>query len=176
MYPIKPGGRPFLNYLGESVALILIWAFYSSLHCAGRRRCYLFELNLFLTFLPIFNKFVRRIPKSQQQSRLLPHFTFMNILKIVSGKVEIRSQTGNHIRTIGNGDAVVADFNAAQDLVLITTVQGKVEIRTHTGNHLRTIGNGDATQARWMGADVAITTNRGKTEIRSATGNHIRTI
>ena len=100
----------------------------------------------------------------------------MNILKIVGGKVEIRTTTGNHVRTIGNGDTIFADFNAAQDLILITTLQGKVEIRSNTGNHVRTIGNGDATQARWMGGDVAISTNKGKTELRSATGNMIRTL
>jgi hypothetical protein len=44
----------------------------------------------------------------------------MNILKLNNGKVEIRKDTGSLVRTIGNGDAVFADFNAAQTLVLIT--------------------------------------------------------
>ena len=100
----------------------------------------------------------------------------MNILKINSGKVEIRKDTGSLLRTIGNGDAVFVDFNAAQKQVLITTVKGKVEVRKDTGSLERTIGNGDATSARWMGDDVAITTNKGKTEIRKANGSLIRTI
>jgi hypothetical protein len=100
----------------------------------------------------------------------------MNILKLNSGKVEVRKDTGTLIRTIGNGDAVFADFNTAQTYVLITTVKGKVEVRKESGTLERTIGNGDATSARWMGDDVAITTNKGKTEIRKASGTLIRTI
>jgi hypothetical protein len=100
----------------------------------------------------------------------------MNILKINSGKVEIRKDNGSLIRTIGNGDAVFADFNAAQTQVLITTVKGKVEVRKENGSLERTIGNGDATSARWMGDDVDITTNKGKTEIRKANGSLVRTI
>jgi hypothetical protein len=100
----------------------------------------------------------------------------MNILKLNNGKVEVRKDTGTLIRTIGNGDAVFADFNAAQTHVLITTAKGKVEVRKESGTLERTIGNGDATSARWMGDDVAITTNKGKTEIRKASGTLIRTI
>ena len=100
----------------------------------------------------------------------------MNILKLNSGKVEIRKDTGSLLRTIGNGDAVFADFNAAQTQVLITTVKGKVEVRKDNGSLERTIGNGDATSARWMGDDVDITTNKGKTEIRKANGSLVRTI
>jgi hypothetical protein len=63
----------------------------------------------------------------------------MNILKIVSGKVEIRKDSGSLIRTIGNGDAVDADFNSDQSLVLITTARGKVELRKESGSLIRTI-------------------------------------
>jgi hypothetical protein len=83
----------------------------------------------------------------------------MNILKLNSGKVEVRKDSGTLIRTIGNGDAVFADFNAVQTHVLTTTNKGKVEVRKESGTLERTIGNGDATSARWMGNDVAITTN-----------------
>jgi hypothetical protein len=102
----------------------------------------------------------------------------MNILKINNGKVEIRRvDSGNIVRTIGDGSAIFAEFNAAQDLVLVTNNKGKVEIRrADSGNIVRTIGDGNATQARWMGEDIAVTTNKGKTEIRRATGNIIRTI
>ncbi len=87
----------------------------------------------------------------------------MNILQIKSGKVEIRKDNGSLVRTIGNGDAVSADFNSDQSLVLITTIKGKVEIRKDNGTLARTIGNGDATNARWHGSDIAITTTKVKT-------------
>ena len=100
----------------------------------------------------------------------------MNILQIKSGKVEIRKDNGSLIRTIGNGDAVAADFNSDQSLMAITTVKGKVEVRKDNGSLIRTIGNGDATNARWYGSDIAITTNKGKTELRKENGSLIRTI
>jgi len=100
----------------------------------------------------------------------------MNILQIKSGKVEIRKDNGSLIRTIGNGDAVTADFNSDQSLVAITTLKGKVEIRKDNGSLIRTIGNGDATNARWYGSEIALTTNKGKTELRKENGSLIRTI
>ena len=80
------------------------------------------------------------------------------------------------VRTIGNGDAVSADFNSNQTLIAITTVKGKVEIRKDNGTLVRTIGNGDATNARWNGSDIAISTTKGKTELRKENGTLIRTI
>lgn len=100
----------------------------------------------------------------------------MNILQIKSGKVEIRKDNGSLIRTIGNGDAVYADFNGDQSLVVITTVKGKVEIRKDNGSLVRTIGNGDALNGRWYGSDIAIGTNKGKTELRKENGSLIRTL
>jgi hypothetical protein len=100
----------------------------------------------------------------------------MNILQVKSGKVEIRKDNGALVRTIGNGDAVSADFNSNQSLVLITTVKGHVEIRKENGALVRNIGNGDATNARWHGADIAVTTNKGKTELRKENGALIRTL
>ena len=100
----------------------------------------------------------------------------MNILQIKSGKVEIHKDNGSLLRTIGNGDAVMADFNSDQSLVAITTIKGKVEIRKDNGSLIRTIGNGDATNARWYGTDIAITTNKGKTELRKENGSLIRTL
>lgn len=100
----------------------------------------------------------------------------MNILKIVNGKVEIRKDSGSLVRTIGNGDALNADFNADQSLIAITTQKGKVEIRKESGSLVRTIGNGDATNVRWHGVDLAVTTMKGKTEIRKESGSLIRTI
>lgn len=100
----------------------------------------------------------------------------MNILQIKSGKIEIRKDNGSLVRTIGNGDAVSADFNSDQSLVAITTVKGKVEIRKENGSLVRTIGNGDATNARWHVSDIAITTTKGKTELRKENGSLIRTL
>jgi hypothetical protein len=58
----------------------------------------------------------------------------MNILKINNGKVEIRRDTGNLIRTIGN--AISARW--MDDDVVITN-KGKTEIRRATGNLIITI-------------------------------------
>lgn len=99
----------------------------------------------------------------------------MNILKINNGKVEIRKDNGALVRTIGNGDAIAADFNRDQTLVVITTVKGKVEIRKENGALVRSIGNGDATSAKWYGDEIAITTTKGKTELRKENGALIRT-
>lgn len=98
----------------------------------------------------------------------------MNILQIKSGKVEIRKVNGSLVRLIGNGDAVSADFNNDQSLVVITTIKGKVELRKENGSLIRAIGNGDATNAKWYGSDIAITTNKGKTELRKENGSLIR--
>jgi hypothetical protein len=100
----------------------------------------------------------------------------MNILQIKNGKVDIRKNNGSLVRTIGNGDAVAADFNDNQTLVVITTIKGKVEIRKENGALVRTIGNGDATNAKWYGSDIAVTTNKGKTELRKESGSLIRTL
>jgi uncharacterized cupin superfamily protein len=100
----------------------------------------------------------------------------MNILIIKNGKVEIRKENGSLIRAIGNGDAISADFNINQSLIVVTTLKGKVEIRRENGSLVRAIGNGDATNAKWYGSDVAITTNKGKTELRKENGSLIRTL
>ena len=100
----------------------------------------------------------------------------MNILKINRGKVELRKDNGSLIRTIGNGDAISADINTDQSLVVITTVKGKVEVRKENGSLVRNVGNGDATNAKWYGNEVAVTTNKGKTELMKENGSLIRTI
>ena len=100
----------------------------------------------------------------------------MNISQIKNGRVEIRKENGSLVRTIGNGDAVSADFNLNQSLVVITTLTGKVEIRKDNGSLIRSIGNGDATNAKWYGSEIAISTNKGKTELRKENGSLIRTL
>jgi uncharacterized cupin superfamily protein len=85
----------------------------------------------------------------------------MNLLKISSGKVELRKDSGSLIRTIGNGDAVQADINSDGSMVLITTVRGKVELRKESGSPIRTMGSGDATSAKFSGNDILVTTSIG---------------
>lgn len=100
----------------------------------------------------------------------------MNILQIKGGKVGIHKVNGSLVRNIGSGDAVAADFNNDQSLVVITTVKGKVELRKENGSLVRNIGNGDAINAKWYGSDIAITTSKGKTELRTENGSLIRTL
>lgn len=72
------------------------------------------------------------------------NYLTMNILKVNSGKVELRKDNGALIRTIGNGDAINADISNDGAMILVTTVKGKVELRKENGSLFRTIGNGDA--------------------------------
>ena len=85
----------------------------------------------------------------------------MYITQIKNGKVEIRKISGSLVRTIGNGDAVSADLNSDQSLVVVTTIKGKVEIRKISGSLVRTIGNGNAIDAKWYNDEIAISTDRG---------------
>lgn len=100
----------------------------------------------------------------------------MNILQIKNGKVEIRKDNGLLIRVIVNGDAVYADFNSNQSLVVITTIKGKVQIRKDNGSLVREIGNGDAINAKWYGLNILINTSKGKTELRQENGALVRII
>jgi len=100
----------------------------------------------------------------------------MKIVLVKNGKVELRNENGSLARTIGNNDAVSADFNNDQSLVVITTIKCKCEIRKENGLLVRTIGNGDATNAKWYGSEIAITTSKGKTELRKENGSLIRTL
>lgn len=61
----------------------------------------------------------------------------MNILQIKNGKVEIRKENGNLIRTIGNGDAIDARYYGSD--ILITTNKGKSELRKNNGSLIRII-------------------------------------
>jgi hypothetical protein len=99
----------------------------------------------------------------------------MLLITLKNGKAELRKSSGSLVRTIGNGDVVYAELNAAQDLVLLTLANGKVELRKESGSLVRTLG-GDVAQARWHGDDLAFTTRNGKTELRKQSGSLIRTI
>ncbi|MDD2489613.1 MAG: hypothetical protein PHD62_09120 [Bacteroidales bacterium] len=99
----------------------------------------------------------------------------MYITQIKNGKVEIRKISGSSVRRFGNGDAISADLNSDQSLVVITTIKGKVEIRKIDGSLVRTFGTGNAIDAKWYNNEIAISTNRGKTELRKEDGSLIRT-
>ena len=98
----------------------------------------------------------------------------MNMLRIKSGRIEVRRSNGILVRMIGNGDAVFADFSPDQSLIAITTVRGKVEIRRENGVLVRTLGNGDVSSARWNGSNIAIYRTNGQIELRGETGVLIR--
>lgn len=92
------------------------------------------------------------------------------------GKVELRKDSGSFVRSIGHGDAVSADVNHDQTLVLITTIKGKVELLKESGSFLRTIGHSDAVEARFQGNDIVVRTQKGKTELWKESGSFIRTL
>lgn len=100
----------------------------------------------------------------------------MNIVTVKKGKVELRNDNGTVIRTFGR-DAVNANLNANQSLVVVVTEKGKVELyKADNGSMIRSFGNGDAVSATWTGKDIAVQIQSGKTEIRSESGTLIRTI
>jgi len=96
------------------------------------------------------------------------------IVKINSGKAELRQKNGNLVRYIGNSDVVFTDINCNQDHILITTSSGKVELRSLNNNLIRYMGNSDALDARWSENDVLIRTKSGKLELRSLNNNLLR--
>lgn len=98
----------------------------------------------------------------------------LNIVLVKAGKVELRNRNGNLIRTVGNGDALMAEISPDGLHVLITTIKGKVELRKENGNVVRIIGNGDARSARFSGEDILIVTEKGRNELRKINGNLIR--
>ena len=61
----------------------------------------------------------------------------MNIIKINNGKVEIRKDSGSLVRTIGNGDAVSANWVGGD--IAVQTSKGKTELRKESGSLIRTI-------------------------------------
>lgn len=61
----------------------------------------------------------------------------MNILKVISGKVEIRKENGTLLRTIGNGDATGARWSGKD--IAVSTNKGKVELRKENGSLIRTM-------------------------------------
>ena len=122
----------------------------------------------------IFEKIEK--PKTIQSRQKLIKYTYMNILKISNGKVELREESGTIIRTIVSSNAVAADLNAKQDKVLITYSNGKVELRKESGTIIRTIVSAKAKNARFQGEDIAVTLDNGKVQLMKESGTIIRTI
>ena len=75
----------------------------------------------------------------------------MKILKIDSGKLEIRTDRGSYVRTICSKDVIDAYFNEDESLVVITYNNGKVELRKENASYVRTIVSRGAISARWQG-------------------------
>lgn len=100
----------------------------------------------------------------------------MNIVLVKAGKVELRNRNGGLVRTVGNGDAVMAELSPDGSHILITTLKGKVEFRKESGSLVRTIGNGDARSARFSGEDILIATEKGRNELRTVNGSLIRVL
>lgn len=62
----------------------------------------------------------------------------MNILKINSGKVELRKENGALIRIIGKGmQKKNSDISHDGSLIVVTTIEGKVELRKESGIFVR---------------------------------------
>ena len=97
----------------------------------------------------------------------------MYIVKVTNGKVELYNERGCYQRTIVHSNAVFADIDMSQTLIVVTLTNGKVELYTERGCFQRTIFNGNATQARWAGRDIAVSVN-GHIEMYSDRGCYIR--
>jgi hypothetical protein len=59
------------------------------------------------------------------------------VITTVKAKVEIRKESGSLVRTIGNGDAVGANW-VGNDIA-VQTSKGKTELRKESGSLIRTI-------------------------------------
>ena len=99
----------------------------------------------------------------------------MYIVKITNGKVELYDERGCYQRTIVHSNAVFADIDCTQTMIVVTFMNGKVELYNERGCYQRAIVHGNASQARWVGRDIAVTLN-GHVEIYRDRGCYIRRI
>lgn len=99
----------------------------------------------------------------------------MYIVKVTNGKVELYDERGCYQRTIVHSNAVFADIDYTQTMIVVTFMNGKVELYNERGCYQRAIVHGNASQARWVGRDIAVTLN-GHVEIYSDRGCYIRRI
>ena len=95
----------------------------------------------------------------------------MYIPKIINGKVWLYNERGFHTGSLGPSDAVFADVNAAQTLIVVTRKNGRVEIYDERGCFRTYIGLSDAISARWAGSDVVVTRSGGRVEIYNERGS-----
>ena len=100
----------------------------------------------------------------------------MYIPKLTNGKVELYDERGCYQRTIVQSNAVFADINMAQTLIVVTYTNGSVQLHTERGSYLRYIVNSNAVSARWAGSDIAVTDKQGRVKIYDERGCYIRTI
>jgi hypothetical protein len=99
----------------------------------------------------------------------------MYIVKLTNSKVELYDERGCYQRTIVHSNAVFADIDMTQTMIVVTFMNGKVELYNERGCYQRAIVHGNASQARWVGRDIAVTLN-GHVEIYSDRGCYIRRI
>ena len=97
----------------------------------------------------------------------------MYIVKVTNGKVELYNERGCYQRTIVHSNAVFADIDMTQTMIVVALTNGKVELYTEKGCYQRTIVHNSATQARWAGNDIAVNIN-GRIELYSDRGCYIR--
>ena len=81
----------------------------------------------------------------------------MYIVKITNGKVELYDERGCYQRTIVHSNAVFADIDMTQTMIVVTFMNGKVELYNERGCYQRAIVHANASQARWVGRDIAVT-------------------
>ena len=99
----------------------------------------------------------------------------MYIPKINNGRVELYNEMGGYQRSLsGVSDAVFADINAAQTLIVVTKKNGRVEIYNEMGGYQRSFGLSDAISARWAGSDVVVTRSGGQVELYNERGGYQR--
>ena len=72
----------------------------------------------------------------------------MYIVKITNGKVELYDERGCYLRTIVHSNAVFADIDMTQTMIVVTFMNGKVELYNERGCYQRAIVHGNASQAR----------------------------
>ena len=100
----------------------------------------------------------------------------MYIPKITNGRVELYDERGCYQRTIVQSNAVFADINMTQTLIVVTHTNGSVQLYDVRGCYQRYIVHSDAVSARWAGSDIAVTDKQGRVKIYDERGCYKRTI
>jgi len=100
------------------------------------------------------------------------------IVKVNNGKVDVYNDKGSKIRIIaGPSNAISADCNSSQNLILITRANGTVDLFDDKGSKKLTINAPvSANNARFNGNDIAVHQRDGKTAIYNRSGSKIKII